>query len=165
MEKLPALAACPCLTSLTHEPAAFQLSEAEPRAARRASDSTQQRHTQPLSATGKVTFTKTERRASRKQLLTPQWGRDPKHKAPRFLDTAIMQEPHSCSTFQGGHSLPPRFLKLFISTSWKGIYCLNSYLVGLNTHSLFPHVKCHLIKTSPGGHSLGIKKSPPSCRL
>lgn len=114
MEKLRALAACPCLTSLTHEPAAFQLSEAEPRAARRASDSTQQHHRQPLSATGRVTFTKTERRASRKQLLTPQQGRDPKHKAPRFLDTAIMQEPHSCSTFQGGHSLPPRFLKLFI---------------------------------------------------
>lgn len=114
MEKLRALAACPCLTSLTQEPAVFQLSEAEPRAARTASDSTQQRHTQPLSATGRVTFTEAERRASRKQLLTPQRGRDPKHKAPRFLDTTITQEPRTCSTFQGGHSLPPRFLRLFI---------------------------------------------------
>lgn len=114
MEKLRALAACPCLTSLTHEPAAFQLSEAEPRAARRASDSTQQHHRQLLSATGRVTFTKAERRASRKQLLTPQRGRDPKRKAPRFLDTTIMQQPRTCSTFQGGHSLPPRFLRLFI---------------------------------------------------
>lgn len=157
-EKPRALAACPCLTSLTHEPAAFQLSEAQPQAARRAADSTRQRHAQPPNATGSH-IRQGSKKNLRETITDITVGPRPRKQSPRIFRHRSHAGAKHTQHFPMGSFSDTSFLKV-MSTRWKEIYCLNCYLAGLNT--FFPHLKCRLIKTSLGGHSLGIKKSPPS---